>query len=73
MEMTKLAALTRIDKDLPKGQMHLRKGEAVFHSEAERYEWLRQLENYCQEKAENLLILELLGPRYDGTVEEELC
>jgi hypothetical protein len=71
MEMLSLATMTRVDATLPRGRVHIKKGMAVFHSEAERRAWLQSLVTHYMEQAEDRLIEELLGPRYEP--EEELC
>lgn len=71
MEMMSLATMTRVDPSLPKGRVLLKRGMAVFPSEAERRAWLAGMVKHYVELAENRLIEELLGPRYEP--EEELC
>lgn len=71
MEMMSLATMTRVDPTLPKERVHIKRGMAVFHSEAERRTWLASLMDHYMKRAEDQLIEELLGPRYEP--EEELC
>ena len=55
----------------PEGESTSKRVWQYFHSEAERRTWLQGLVTHYMEQAEDRLIEELIGPRYEP--EEELC
>lgn len=46
MEMMSLATLTRVDEKYPVGHIRRKAGKLIFHSEAERLDWLDDIEDF---------------------------
>ena len=62
MEMMSLAMLTRVDPSYPVGHIQRKAGKLIFHSEAERLDWLDDIEDFLLSEG---VPLETLQERLD--------